>query len=59
MVLVLNLGLVAALVMVGIPARSLAVLAEGGDYLLDAAEVAVALLAIRGRREEQCLESLR
>jgi cobalt-zinc-cadmium efflux system protein len=46
-VLVLNLGLVAALVMVGITAHSLAVLAEGGDYLLDAAGVAVALLAIR------------
>jgi cobalt-zinc-cadmium efflux system protein len=46
-VLVLNLGLVAALVIVGITAHSLAVLAEGGDYLLDAAGVAVALLAIR------------
>jgi cobalt-zinc-cadmium efflux system protein len=46
-VLVLNLGLVAALVIVGITAHSLAVLAEGSDYLLDAAGVAVALLAIR------------
>ena len=46
-VLVLNVGLVAALVVVGITAHSLAVLAEGGDYLLDAAGVAVALLAIR------------
>ena len=46
-VLVLNLGLVAALVIVGITAHSLAVLAEGGGYLLDAAGVAVALLAIR------------
>jgi len=46
-VLVLNVGLVAALVAVGITAHSLAVLAEGGDYLLDAAGVAVALLAIR------------
>ena len=46
-VLVLNLGLVAALVTVGITAHSLAVLAEGGDYLLDAAGVTVALLAIR------------
>jgi Co/Zn/Cd efflux system component len=44
---VLNLGLVAALVAVGITAHSLAVLAEGSDYLLDAAGVAVALLAIR------------
>jgi cation diffusion facilitator family transporter len=46
-VLVLNLGLVAALVTVGITAHSLAVLAEGSDYLLDAAGVGVALLAIR------------
>ena len=46
-VLVLNLGLVAALVTVGITAHSLAVLAEGSDYLLDAAGIAVALLAIR------------
>ena len=46
-VLALNLGLVAGLVIVGITAHSLAVLAEGGDYLLDAAGVAVALLAIR------------
>src|SRR5208282_1798904 len=47
MVLVLNLALVGALVAVGVTAHSLAVLAEGGDYLLDAAGVAVALLAIR------------
>jgi len=40
---VLNLGLVAALVAVGITAHSLAVLAEGSDYLLDAAGVTVAL----------------
>ena len=46
-VLMLNLGLVAGLVTVGITAHSLAVLAEGGDYLLDAAGVGVALLAIR------------
>jgi cation diffusion facilitator family transporter len=46
-VLVLNLGLIAALVTVGISAHSLAVLAEGSDYLLDAAGVGVALLAIR------------
>jgi cobalt-zinc-cadmium efflux system protein len=46
-VLVLNLGLVAALVIVGATARSVAVLAEGGDYLMDAAGVVVALLAIR------------
>jgi cobalt-zinc-cadmium efflux system protein len=45
-VLALNLALVASLVAVGITAHSLAVLAEGGDYLLDAAGVGVALLAI-------------
>lgn len=46
-VLMLNLGLVAALVTVGITAHSLAVLAEGSDCLLDAVGVGVALLAIR------------
>jgi cobalt-zinc-cadmium efflux system protein len=46
-VLVLNLGLVAALVAAAVTAHSLAVLAEGGDYLLDAAGVGVALLALR------------
>ena len=46
-VLVLNLCLVTALVTVGIGAHSLAVLAEGSDYLLDAAGVAVSLLAVR------------
>ena len=46
-VLVLNLVLVAGLVTVGVTAHSLAVLAAGSDYLLDAAGVGVALLAIR------------
>jgi cobalt-zinc-cadmium efflux system protein len=46
-VLALNLAVVAALVTAGVGAHSLAVLAEGGDYLLDAAGVGVALLAIR------------
>jgi cobalt-zinc-cadmium efflux system protein len=46
-VLALNLALVAGLVAVGAAAHSLAVLAEGGDYLLDAAGVGVALLALR------------
>jgi cobalt-zinc-cadmium efflux system protein len=46
-VLALNLALVLGLVVVGVTAHSLAVLAEGGDYLLDAAGVGVALLAIR------------
>lgn len=56
-VLALNLALVAGLAIVGVAAHSLAVLAEGADYLLDAAGVGVALLAIRltarpGRRSE-------
>ena len=46
-VLVLNLALVAGLVITGVTAHSLAVFAAGGDYLLDAAGVLVALLAIR------------
>ena len=46
-VLVLNLALVGGLVAVGIGAHSLGVLAEGGDYLLDAAGAGLALLAIR------------
>jgi cobalt-zinc-cadmium efflux system protein len=57
-VLVLNLALVASLVIVGETAHSLAVLAAGGDYLLDAAAVAVALVAVRlsagpGHREQR------
>jgi Co/Zn/Cd efflux system component len=40
-VLVLNLGLVAALVAAAVTAHSLAVLAEGGGYLLDAAALCV------------------
>jgi cobalt-zinc-cadmium efflux system protein len=46
-VLALNLALVGALVAVGVTAHSLTVLAVGADYLLDAAGVGVALLAIR------------
>jgi cobalt-zinc-cadmium efflux system protein len=46
-VLALNLALVTGLVAVGVAAHSLAVLAEGGDYVLDAAGVGVALLALR------------
>jgi cobalt-zinc-cadmium efflux system protein len=45
-VLGLNLALVAGLVAVGITAHSLAVFAEGGDYLLDAAGVAVTIFAV-------------
>lgn len=45
-VLILNLALVAALVIVGVGAHSLGVLAEGGDYLLDAGGVGLALIAL-------------
>jgi cation diffusion facilitator family transporter len=45
-VLALNLALVAGLITVGVTAHSLAVLAAGGDYLLDAAAVGVTLAAI-------------
>ena len=46
LVLVLNLGLVGALIAVGILARSLGVLAAGADYLADAAAIGVSLVAI-------------
>jgi cobalt-zinc-cadmium efflux system protein len=46
-VLVLNLALCAGLVAAGAAAGSLATAATGGDYLLDAAAVGVALLAAR------------
>ena len=46
-VLTLNLALVAGLVAAGAAAGSPAVLATGGDYLLDAAAVGVALFAAR------------
>jgi cation diffusion facilitator family transporter len=45
-VLGLNLVLVGVLVAVGTGARSLGVLAEGADYLADAAAIGVSLLAI-------------
>jgi len=45
-VLTLNVVLVTGLVAVGLSARSLGVLAEGADYLADAAAIAVSLLAI-------------
>jgi cobalt-zinc-cadmium efflux system protein len=44
--LLLNLGLVTALIVAGLAARSLAVLAAGADYLADAAAIGVSLLAI-------------
>jgi cobalt-zinc-cadmium efflux system protein len=46
-VLALNLSLVTALVIVGVAAHSLAVLAAGVDYLADAAAIGVSLFAIR------------
>src|SRR5260370_24925797 len=45
-VLLLNLGLITALVIVGLAAHSLAVLAAGADYLADAGAIGVSLLAI-------------
>jgi cobalt-zinc-cadmium efflux system protein len=45
-VLMLNLGLVVALVVGGLAAHSLAVFAAGADYLADAAAIGVSLLAI-------------
>jgi cobalt-zinc-cadmium efflux system protein len=42
----LNLALIGALITVGIGAHSLGVLAEGADYLADAAGIGVALFAI-------------
>ncbi len=47
LVLLANLSMVLALVSVGLLSRSLGVLAAGGDYLVDAAGVAFALLALR------------
>jgi cobalt-zinc-cadmium efflux system protein len=46
-VLGLNLALAAALVIVGLTAHSLGVLAAGVDYLADAAAITVSLFAIR------------
>lgn len=45
-VLLLNVALVTALVVTGLAAHSLAVLAAGADYLADAAAIGVSLLAI-------------
>jgi len=45
-VLGLDVALVAALVLVGVRAHSLAVLAEGADYVADAAAAALSLLAL-------------
>jgi cobalt-zinc-cadmium efflux system protein len=45
-VLALNLALVASLLAVGISAHSLGVLAEGADYLADAAAIGISLIAL-------------
>ena len=47
LVLALNLVLIASLLVVGLTAHSLGVLAAGADYLADAAAIGVSLLAIR------------
>jgi len=52
LVLLLNAGMVAALVVVGLASHSLGVLAAGGDYLGDAAGVALSLVAIRMSRHK-------
>lgn len=54
-VLALNLAMIAALVIVGIAARSLGVLAAGGDYVADSAAIALGILAVtlRARDGEQ------
>jgi cobalt-zinc-cadmium efflux system protein len=46
-VLTLNLVLVSGLVIVGVTAHSLGLLAAGADYLADAAAIGVAIVAIR------------
>src|SRR5438445_10707287 len=52
LVLLLNGVMVVALVVVGLAAHSLGVLAAGGDYLGDAAGVALSLAALRVSRHE-------
>jgi cobalt-zinc-cadmium efflux system protein len=51
-VLLLNLLLVSALVVVGVAAHSIAVLAAGVDYLADAAAIGVSLFALRLSRRQ-------
>ncbi|GAC1441384.1 MAG: hypothetical protein NVSMB55_08990 [Mycobacteriales bacterium] len=54
-VLALNLAMIAALVIVGVAARSLGVLAAGGDYVADSAAIGLGILAVtmRARHGEQ------
>jgi len=51
LVLLANVSMVLALVIVGVISHSLGVLAAGGDYLGDAAGVALALVALRVSRD--------
>ena len=53
LVLLLNGGMVIVLVVVGLAAHSLGVLAAGGDYLGDAAAVALSLWALRLSRHKR------
>jgi cobalt-zinc-cadmium efflux system protein len=52
LVLLLNVSMVVALVVVGLTSHSLGVLAAGGDYVGDAAGVALSLMALRMSRHE-------
>jgi cobalt-zinc-cadmium efflux system protein len=47
--LALNLAMIAALVVVGVLAHSLGVLAEGGDYVADSAAILLGIFAVRMR----------
>ena len=51
-VLGLNLAMIVALVIVGLAAHSLGVLAAGGDYVADSAAIALGLLAVRLRARD-------
>src|SRR5579862_4844029 len=53
LVLLANVAMVVALVVVGLASRSLGVLAAGGDYLGDAAGVALSLVALRVSRRRR------
>jgi cobalt-zinc-cadmium efflux system protein len=53
LVLVINLGMVLALLLVGLLAHSLGVLASGADYLGDALGAGLSLVALRMSRHER------
>ena len=52
LVLLANVAMIVALVIVGLASHSLGVLAAGGDYLGDAAGVALSLIALRMSRHQ-------